>query len=126
MSIREPVAVRSRIGTGWEAPALLIIMIALLSIGLIQVYSASSVMALNEGERDYYYVVRQVTGAAVGFVLLAVAARMDYRRLRFLAWPLMLGVIAALLAMVIGPDSIAPERNGANRWLTIGPVALQP
>ncbi|HEX6694431.1 MAG TPA: putative lipid II flippase FtsW, partial [Longimicrobiales bacterium] len=111
---------------GWEAPALLIITIALLSIGLIQVYSASSVMALNEGERDYFYVVRQAAGAAAGFLLLAVAARVDYRRLRLLAWPLILGVIAALLAMVIGPDAIAPERNGANRWLLIGPVALQP
>lgn len=128
-SIREATAsARSRIGTGWEAPALLFATLALLSIGLVQVYSASSVMALAENKPDYYYVVRQASGAAIGLILLAVMANMDYRRLRFFAWPLVLMVIAALAIMVMPgiPSSMVPRLNGAHRWLYIAHVGLQP
>jgi cell division protein FtsW len=127
-AVREAVAVRSRIGTGWEAPALLFVTLALLSIGIVQVYSASSFMAISQKKADYYYVVNQVMGSAVGFVLLVSMARMDYRRLRLLAWPVLLGVIG-MLALIVVPgvgSHVAPLRNGAHRWLYIGPVSVQP
>ncbi len=127
-AVREPIGVRSRIGTGWEAPALLMVTLILLAIGLLQVYSASSVMALAGGEPDYYYVVRQLTGAAAGFVILAVMSRVDYRRLRIFAWPMLAVIILALIVMVIPgiPQSVAPTMNGARRWLYVGPIGIQP
>ncbi|MEO5511366.1 MAG: putative peptidoglycan glycosyltransferase FtsW [Longimicrobiales bacterium] len=127
-SVREPTDIRSRIGTGWEAPALLTVTLMLLGIGLVQVYSASSVMAIAEKHPDYHYVVKQLTGAAAGFGLLACMALVDYRRLRMLAWPMLIIVVVALLVMVVPgmPNSIVPLGNGARRWLYIGPVGLQP
>jgi cell division protein FtsW len=102
--------------------------LALLSIGLVQVYSASSVMAIMDHKPDFYYVVRQASGAAAGFILLALMANVDYRRLRMLAWPLLIIVTLALAIMVIPgmPAKMVPWRNGAHRWLYIGPVGLQP
>jgi cell division protein FtsW len=112
---------------GWEAPLLLVLVVALLAAGLITVYSASAVMAVAEGLPDYYYVLRQASGAAVGLVLLALLARLDYRRLRFMAWPLVIGLGVVLLIMVLpGTGTVAPTTNGARRWLYIGPVGLQP
>ena len=106
---------------------MMLITITLLSIGLVSVYSASAVLAQNDGLPDYYFVLRQLTGGAVGLVALIVMAQIDYRHLRLFAWPVMLIVMLALLIVVIpGTESIAPMRNGARRWLDIGPMAIQP
>jgi cell division protein FtsW len=95
---------------------------------VVSVYSASAVMAQGRGLPDYYFVVRQATGARFGFVLLVVMAFVDYRRLRLLAWPILVGARAALMVMLVpglGED-VAQVRNGAGRWLKVGPVAVQP
>lgn len=117
--------VRSRLGTGWEPATLLLLTLTLLSVGIVSVYSASSVLAQGRGLPDYYYVVRQVTGACMGFVVLVTMAYVDYRRLRILAWPILLLVIAALVATLI-PGDHSRVVNGARRWLEVGPLALQP
>jgi cell division protein FtsW len=117
----------SRLGAGWEPPVLLLLTAMLLGIGVVSVYSASAVMAQSHGLPDHYFVVRQVAGAAVGLGLLLVAALVDYRRLRMLAWPLLLVLIAVLLVMVLpGTRELAEVRNGAGRWLRLGPIAFQP
>lgn len=117
----------SLLAHGWESPALIAITIILIALGLITVYSASAVMALNDGRPDYFYVVRQAGGAAVGFVLLGLLASIDYRYLRLLAWPLLLGVICTLVIMILpGTEAIAPVTKGARRWLYLGPLGLQP
>ena len=115
----------SRLGTGWEAPALLLLTLMLLSVGIVSVYSASSVLAQGSGQADYYYVVRQATGACMGFIVLVTMAFVDYRRLRLLAWPIVLLVIAALVATLI-PGGHSRVVNGGRRWLDLGPMALQP
>jgi cell division protein FtsW len=117
----------SRLGTGWEGPALLLLTVLLLSFGLVTLYSASAIMAQSAGLADYHFVVRQAAGGAMGLVALVLAARLDYRWLRRLAWPLVAGVILLLLVTVLpGTEAIAPRINGARRWLIVGPVAVQP
>jgi cell division protein FtsW len=112
---------------GWEAPTLLLITILLFSIGLVTVYGTSAVRAQQLGQPDYFYVIRQAAGGAFGLVLLALAAWLDYRRLRLLAWPLLIAIIGMLFVTLIpGTYGIAPIVNGARRWLHIGPVSIQP
>jgi cell division protein FtsW len=122
-----PASSPSRLGTGWEPAALLLATALLLCTGIVSVYSASAVMAQANGLPDYHFVVRQATGAAGGFALLVGMAFIDYRRLRMLAWPILFVLILALALMVLpGTHDLAQVRNGAGRWLRIGPVALQP
>jgi cell division protein FtsW len=117
----------SRLGSGWESGVVLGITLLLVSIGLVVVYSASSVMAQSQGLPPHYFLLRQMSGALMGLVALLVAAQLDYRRLRDLAWPLLGIVVVTLLIMVLpGSESLAPEVNGARRWLLLGPVAVQP
>lgn len=112
---------------GWESPALLGITLALVSFGLITVYSASMARAQALGLADYHFVMRQGVGVVVGLGLLLVASRLDYRRLKPLAWPALLVTMGLLLILVVPwTHGIAPVLNGARRWLFLGPFALQP
>lgn len=118
---------RTRLSTGWEAPALLLVTITLLSFGFVTVYSASAVLAQSKGAADYHFLVRQMAAAVAGLIALALAALIDYRRLRLLAWPLLLATIALLVVIILpGTESIAPRLNGGRRWLTLGGAQIQP
>jgi cell division protein FtsW len=122
-----PATSTPRLGTGWEPATLLFVTAVLLCVGIVSVYSASAVLAQSSGLPDYHFALRQAVGATAGFVLLVVMAFVDYRRLRILAWPILIAVGIALLLMIVpGTQDIAQVRNGAGRWLRIGPVALQP
>ena len=127
LDVTPALGARSRLGTGWEAPTLVLLTIALLSFGLVNVYSASAVLAQSKGIADYHFLVRQMSAGAVGLVALAVAAQVDYRRLRLLAWPLLLAAIALLVFVILpGTEAFAPRVNGGRRWLNIGPAQIQP
>jgi cell division protein FtsW len=60
-------------------------------------------------------------------VLLLLAARTDYRVWRRFAWPV-LGVVSLLLLVPLlpVPNWMAPEINGARRWVNLGLVTIQP
>ena len=118
MGMHAGVRTRSRLGTGWEAPALLLITVALLSFGFVSVYSASAVNAMNKGAPHYHFVLQQMIGAAGGLVGLAIMAQVDYRRLRMFAWPLLLLVIEMLVVVILpGTESISPRINGSRRFI---------
>jgi cell division protein FtsW len=117
----------SGLGKGWEGPTLAIATLVLLLFGFVNLYSASAFLAQRESRPDTFYVLRQVAGGAVGLVLLVACARMPYRWWRALAWPLLLGV-AFLLFLLVLPwtTSLAPEINGARRWIQIPGFSVQP
>ena len=94
-------------------------------LGLVMVMSASSVIALDQFGSSWYFVVRQAAWAAGGTVALIVVARIDYHAWRRLAGPFLL-MSLALLALVLVPGVGAGRLNGANRWLGVGPLTVQP
>lgn len=112
---------------GWEGAALMTLTLLLLSFGLVTLYSASSFLAQRQGLPDYHFVVRQAVGAGAGLVFLLIFARIPYRRWQSLAWPMMLVAWLLLVFIILpGTEAFAPERNGARRWLQVGPVGFQP
>jgi len=116
----------SGLGSGWEAAAIMGLTLLVLSLGLVTLYSASSVYALRQNLPDTYYVLRQAAGAGVGLVLLLGCALVPYRIWQKAAWPL-IGATALLLLLCVLPwtHAIAPEIKGARRWLNLG-VTFQP
>jgi cell division protein FtsW len=116
----------SGLGRGWEAAAIMGLTLLVLSLGLVTLYSASSVYALRQNLPDTYYVLRQAAGAGVGLVLLLGCALLPYRVWQKAAWPLiLLTAILLLLCVLPWTHSIAPEIKGARRWLNLG-VTFQP
>ena len=66
------------------------------------------------------------TQAIACLVALFAASLIDYRVYQKLAWPILALATALLVPLLLpGTEAIAPEWNGARRWLTVG-VTLQP
>lgn len=115
------------LGRGWEPAVLLGTTLALLSAGLVTLYSASAVHAVQQDLPDYYYVVRQAMGGAVGLLALLACYRIPYRAWWWAAWPLVFVAAVALVLLVLPwTHGIAPEINGARRWLRVAGVTVQP
>jgi cell division protein FtsW len=111
---------------GWERGAVVLIVLLMASLGLVEVYSASTFMAQSEGLPAHFYALRQLVGMVPGALLCVLLSRLDYRRLDAVAWPLLAGVVVLLLLVVLpGTEAIAPRVNGARRWLRLG-IAVQP
>ncbi len=121
-----PEYAESGLGEGWEPAVLLGATLLLLCFGLVNLYSASAFLAQRQELPDTFYVLRQAVGAVVGIVLLVGVSRVPHRWWRALAWPLIVGVWATLVFMILPwTHALAPEINGARRWLHLG-VAVQP
>jgi cell division protein FtsW len=96
--------------------------LGLVAFGLVMVYSATSAAAALGNGDPVTFLKRQGLYAVAGVVLLVAAARFDHRRLRLLAPPLVLTALALCTVVLV----IAPEINGAKRWLDLGPASFQP
>lgn len=107
-----------------EARVLLVITAALLVFGLTTLYSASAIVAVQEGRPGWFFLYRQLTGVAAGIVALAVLAKWDAERWRDYAWPLMALAFATMLMTVLpGPfERLAPPINGSRRFLLGGSI----
>lgn len=96
----------------------------LVGFGLLMVYSASSVTALNNTGDAAYYLKRQLMFCAVGAAGAVVLARVDYRlwahRLLMPIWLLTVGLL--VVVVVAGTDN----GMGASRWINLGFFDLQP
>jgi len=93
-------------------------------VGLVMVFSASAVLAVNRHHDSWYYLKRQCVWSVLGLSLLHVLSRIDYVWWKRLSLPL-LGGITILLVMVLLP-SLGLTANGARRWLGVGPISIQP
>lgn len=109
--------VRERWRMSAEAKSLILVAACILCFGLAVLYSASAISAVNEGRSGMYYLLRQLSGVAIGVVAFAIAAKMDAERWRDWAWPLLWCTLVALLLVLILPSSIAPRINGSKRFL---------
>ena len=72
-----------------EYHLLLLLTLGLVAFGLIMVYSASSGTAVLSGRDPVSVLARQGAYAAIGIGLMAVLARVPYRKLRYLAVPML-------------------------------------
>ena len=102
-----------------------LVVTALVLLGLLVLSSASGANAMRYHNGDaYFFMRRQFEYLAVGLVVVVVVARFDYHKWRdheFLAWSFFAIVLALLIAVLF-----SRAINGSHRWLSVGPVRLQP
>ena len=95
---------------------LLVIVIALLCIGVVMVFSASSFLAVSYFGNAGYYFQRELMWVGLGLVAMLVTMRIDYRYWRRVSLAGMV-VILPLLVIVL---RFGVTAYGASRWLAIG------
>ena len=102
-------------GIDWS---LLGVILSLLFIGVITIYSVTS----NGPESQFPIFAKQAIWIGIGALTFVVIANVDYHKLARLSYILYgLGLILLVIVMVSGKTS-----RGAQRWISLGPVAIQP
>ena len=108
---------------GLDIPFFMIV-IALITLGLIMMFSASSSYSYYYFNDSFYYFKRQLVFAILGLVVLAVMSRVDYHVLKGAAIPILLVSFALLIAvLLVSPPAGFEEFH---RWISLGPVTFQP
>ncbi|MBN0043899.1 putative lipid II flippase FtsW [Streptomyces actuosus] len=94
-------------------------------LGLVMVYSASQITALQMSLPGSYFFRKQLLAAAIGGILLYAASRMPVKLHRALAYPILAG--AVFLMILVQVPGIGHAVNGNQNWLSVGgPFQLQP
>lgn len=97
---------------------------ALLSIGVVMVYSSSSIVALQRNHDGYFFLKRQLLFASVGVCLMLVVSKIDYRIYQKVAY-LLLGCALISLVLVLIPH-VGVDIAGTRRWFRVAGFTFQP
>lgn len=103
---------------------LIIVTLALLTIGMIMVYSASAVWASYKMGDSFFFLKRQLLFAGLGVVAMFFIAKIDYWVWRSYS-KIILIVCFVLLILVLIPG-VGLVRGGARSWIGIGAFSIQP
>ena len=102
---------------------LLVSVMALLTIGLLMVASASMVISDRQYGYPFHYLIRQLTYLVMGLLLGWLATNIPMRLWKKLSVYLL--VISFLLLLVVMVPGIGRVVNGARRWIYFGFISLQ-
>ena len=105
-----------------ETEPIVIVMAILLVTGTINVFSSSYVLAAMDFENPYYFLQRHLQWLLLGTIACWLCRRINYQRLRGLMF-IGLGINLFLLVAVL---FIGTTVNGAQRWISLGPLSFQP
>lgn len=103
---------------------LLFAVLTLLAIGIIMIFSASSIRGEELFNDSYYFLKRQIIFAFIGLIAMAVAMNIDYHIFEKYAKYIILFAIV-LLAIVLIPG-LGKKVGGSRRWLGIAGLGGQP
>ena len=105
-------------------PAILVAVLLLIGIGLIAVFSASSILAEQRYGDHYYYLRKQITFCLLGLFLMIIATNINYLFYRRLVY-FFLGSSFILLGLLLIPG-LGTKVGGAQRWFRLGFISMQP
>lgn len=96
----------------------------LVALGLVMVFSSSSVTAYATFHDNAYFLKRQLAYLVVGIVLAYAAYRVDYHKLKNVAPGVVVVTLILLIATLI--PHIGFATGGARRWLGFHALSFQP
>ena len=116
---------KSRLPDSKAARVWLLIAVSLLvAIGLVMVYSVTSVIQSGDGENPFADVGRQMLYGGIGVVAMLLIWRCVPPRA--MIGRAMWAYYIACMVMLVLTFLVGTEVNGAKRWLYLGPIGFQP
>jgi len=103
---------------------LLGIVSAMVVFGLLMVYSSSYIFAQERTGDGFAFIKKQLVFTALGSIALLAAVRIPYRKWAQWAYPISFGALFLLVLVLI--PGVGARVGGAQRWLRLGPVNIQP
>ena len=110
--------------------SLLLITMCLIGFGLLMIYSSSSYTAQVRFGSSTYFLKKQMFGVLAGLVVMFLVSKFPYKayikqlplvRVRLVTILYWVAVMLQTLVLLVGDN-----RNGAQRWITVGPISFQP
>ncbi|MGN0408690.1 MAG: FtsW/RodA/SpoVE family cell cycle protein [Bacteroides sp.] len=103
--------------------SLLFVIIFLLGFGLVMIYSTSSYNAQIKFNDSEYFFKKQLFAEILGIVCMYAAYKIDYHI--WVKYAAFLYVVAmVMIVLVLSP--LGYSAYGARRWISIGPLSIQP
>lgn len=96
--------------------------LALVVLGTLLVWSATSTRADLTGGDAHAYLRKQLVNVAIGAVLMVAVMAIDHRWVRILAPVAYLASIVGLVLVLVAGSTI----NGSRSWLQVGGMSVQP
>jgi len=104
--------------------SIVVISIILICLGVVMIFSSSSVYALKELKSSTYFLHRHLIFLVIGFALMFFMMSFNYQELQNYAKPLLF-ISIILLVLVLIPG-IGKQASGARRWFRLGMISFQP
>lgn len=95
----------------------------LLTLGLMEVLSASSVNAYKVYGNSYYWFTKQLIFVCIGIPAAWVVSRFPTKWLRILSW---VGIFVSIIGVALVKTSLGVTVNGNTNWIAVGPLQIQP
>jgi cell division protein FtsW len=105
-------------------PFILIASLLLTGFGVVAVYSASAIVAMERHQDPYFFLRRQLGYAILGVGAMLATLQIDYRHLQ--RWARLSLLLTLILCGLLFVPMLTKEAGGAKRWLQLGRVSFQP
>jgi cell division protein FtsW len=96
----------------------------LICVGIVMIYSASSIYAWERYRDGFFFLKRHVSFLGIGLLLAFLAMLIDYKTLKKISKPLV--VVSLLLLVLVLIPGIGREVAGAKRWFRFKFLSFQP
>ena len=98
--------------------------VILICIGIVMIYSASSIYAGEHYKDGFFFLKRHLSFLGIGVLLTFLVMCVDYRRFRDHAKPML--ILALFLLVLVLIPGVGREVSGARRWFRFGILSFQP
>lgn len=98
--------------------------VILICIGIVMIYSASSIYAWERYKDGSFFLKRHISFLVIGLFLTLLVMAIDYKRFRKWAKPIL--ILSLLLLILVLVPGIGREIAGARRWFRLKFISFQP
>ena len=103
---------------------MIFIPIIMVGLGIIMIYSSSSIFAAERFNDNAYFFKKQTLFGICGIICMLLIMKVPYSFFSKIAYPLWFLCLGLLIALLI--PGIGTKVGGAVRWLRLGPLSFQP